>query len=119
VNALNSIVIIVRGDKDNGRIAYLSKPPRGFYTFAASLEIDIHQNNVGFIAHSEGASLFRVRGKIANVKTQRTQVSFQVERDQELILDDQSTAAGRKRVLGHVLSLSGSALATLTPHAKV
>ncbi len=43
----------------------------------------------------------------------------EVERDQKLILDDQGTAAYRRRALGHVTTLSGRALAALTPQAKV
>jgi hypothetical protein len=32
-------------------VANVSKPPRGFYAFAATLKVYIHQNNVGLIAH--------------------------------------------------------------------
>ena len=102
VNALDSIVIIVRSDKDNGCVADFSKPPRSLYAFATPFEINVHQNNVGFIAHSEGAGLPRVRSKTANVETQRVHFCFQVERDQDLILDDKGTPAGRRRALGHV-----------------
>ena len=51
MNALNGIVIIVRGDEDDSCLANVSKPPRSLYAFAASLKIYIHQNNVGLIAH--------------------------------------------------------------------
>jgi hypothetical protein len=51
MDALDSAGVSVSGDEDDRCLAYLSKPPSGLDPFAASFEINVHQDNVGLIFH--------------------------------------------------------------------
>ena len=51
MDALDGVGVSVPGDEDNRYVAYLSKPPSGLDSFAAPLEINVHQDNIGLILH--------------------------------------------------------------------
>jgi hypothetical protein len=56
VDALDGVVVRVSGDEDDRCLAYLAKPPSDLDPFAASSEIDVHQDNIGLIAHCKKGS---------------------------------------------------------------
>ena len=51
MDALDGIGIGVCGDEDDRYVAYLAKPSSGLYAFAASFEINVHQDDIGRILH--------------------------------------------------------------------
>jgi hypothetical protein len=74
MDALEGIVIGVGGDEYDRYVAYLSKPPGGFYTFATSFEINVHQDDIGLLLHCLQKGILSVCGKVARVKAQRLHV---------------------------------------------
>ena len=51
MDAVDRIVVGVCSDEDDGYIAYLAKPSSSLDPFAASFEINIHQDDIGRILH--------------------------------------------------------------------
>ena len=69
MDALDSVAVSVSSNEDDRYIAFLSKRPSGLDSFAASFEIDVHQNNVGLVGPCKAASLYFIRRYIAKVET--------------------------------------------------
>ena len=53
VDALDGVAVRVSANKDNRGLAHRMKPSGDLNPFAASFEIDVHQDNIGLIAHCE------------------------------------------------------------------
>ena len=53
VDALDRPAVSVSGDENYRYLAYGTKPSRDLDPFAASFEVDIHQDNIWLVAHCE------------------------------------------------------------------
>jgi hypothetical protein len=88
MDALDSVAIGVSGDEDDGYLAYLSKPSSRLDPFATSFETNVHQDDIGWIAHGTRKSISCIWNQIANVEAQSVHLCFQAYGDPELIFDD-------------------------------
>jgi hypothetical protein len=73
-NSLDGIAVRIPADENDACLACPAKPPGNFNPFAASFEIDVPQDNIGPIAHSQPAGAFSVCCQIAKVETERTHI---------------------------------------------
>ena len=53
-DARDCVAVRVSGNENYRRLAYLSKPPSNLDAFAASFEIDVHQDDIGLIDRCAG-----------------------------------------------------------------
>ena len=60
VDALDGIAVRVPSDEDDRRLPYFAKPPGDLDPFAATFEIDIHQDDIGLNGLSKPAGLLSV-----------------------------------------------------------
>ena len=61
VDALDGVVVRVSANKDNRGFVHRTKPSADLNPFAAPFEIDVHQDNIGLIAHCEDGGLMSIR----------------------------------------------------------
>jgi hypothetical protein len=76
--------------------AYLAQPARGLDAFAAAFEADIDQNNVGLVPHGKRARVAIARRERAYFEAEVRHCVFKVESNQDLVLDNEGTAAARR-----------------------
>jgi ATP dependent DNA ligase domain len=60
VDALDGGAVRASGYEDDRCLEYLAKPPSDLDPFAASFEINVHQDNIGLIAHCEPRGLLSI-----------------------------------------------------------
>ena len=89
VNTLDGIVVGVCSDEDDRHVAHFAKPSGSFDPFAASLQINVHQDDIWQILHCLQECVLCVCCYIASVETQRLHVYCQAHSEQIFIVDDQ------------------------------
>src|SRR5262245_43627862 len=93
VDALDRRLIVAGGYEHDGCAAYLAQPTRCFDSFAASFEANIDQSNVGLVTHSERASVTIARSERTHLKTKVGHRIFEIEGDEDLVLNDKRATA--------------------------
>jgi hypothetical protein len=60
MDALDGVAVRASGDEDDRNVGYLSEPSSGPDPVAATLEINVHQDDIGLIAHCKQKSFLGV-----------------------------------------------------------
>jgi len=102
MDAFESVKVCVFGEEDDGHFAHFVKPSSGLDAFATSFKTNVHQDNIGLIAHCKQEGFLSVCGYIAHVEAKRLHVCFEADGDHEFVVNDQGAAAMREGgMLGH------------------
>ena len=111
MDTLDGIAVGVCSDEDDGYVAHFAKPSGSLDPFAASLQINVHQDDIWQIFHCLQESVLCVCCYIASVETQRLHVYCQAHGEQIFIFDYQCATLRTLKVI------TGSTLVRIESYA--
>ncbi len=79
MDPFHGVSVSICGDEDDRCLAYLPQPPSDFDPFATSLKTNVHQDNIGLIAHCTRPGSLGVCRKLASIEAQLLHVGFKAK----------------------------------------